>query len=101
MKKLKPLAELSREEAESRAAKDPLPIISAETEEAWLSSMLLNQHDTLAAAILRDGATAITRKWREERRFRQGSRQWELWLSRNDARWDNARGKFIVYNPQP
>lgn len=97
----KEMKEMSRDEAEKAAARMPLPSFESQEDEIWHAQQFAGAHTrSVACIVLGLSSNTLKSAWKRARRHDLESKRFRNWCEVTMARWDAARGKFLVHFPE-
>lgn len=98
--KLRLHQELTDDEIERLAARDPLPDFTDEADEIYHASQHFKGASKFVACVAMGlSSGTIKREWKRARRHILERRRREAWDARHQARFDQARQKYLIFNP--
>lgn len=100
--KLRLHQELTDAEIEKLASRDPLPSFTDEEEEIYYASQHFKSSAKFVACLAMGlSSGTIKQEWKRARRHILERRRREAWDARHQARFDQARQKYLIFNPNP
>lgn len=95
------IKELSNEEAESLAAKLPLPSFPSQDDEIYCAQQFVESHKKgIACIVLGLSDNTMRKQWRAHRRRWLESERFRAWCQSVSAKWDVQRGKYLAFYPE-
>jgi hypothetical protein len=100
--KLKLHQELTDDEIERLASRDPLPDFDSQEDELWLATQhVKNTARSIACIAMGLSSGTIKQEWKRARQHILERKRRDAWDKRHQARFDQARQKYMIFNPEP
>ena len=100
--KLRLHQELTDDEIERLAARDPLPDFTDEADEIYHASQHFKGASKFVACLAMGlSSGTIKQEWKRARRHILERRRRDAWDARYQARFDQSRQKYLIFNPNP
>ncbi len=93
---------MTRDEAAAAAAKLPLPKFESQEDEIFSAAYFAKDRSRhVACIVLGLSKNRLKSEWRAYRRALLEGRRFDEWCKSASAQWDNARGKYLLFYPDP